>query len=65
MRSRQRGFNALKNTTKQKTTKIPKTLFQVAERSCVLLLVVVLEEVQTKPVVSLLFFLWNLVELLR
>lgn len=38
---------------------------QVAKRSCVLVLVLVLEEIRTKPVVSLLFILWNLVELLR
>lgn len=43
----------------------PSNALQVAQRSCVLVLVLVLEEVQTKPVVSLLFFLWNLVELLR
>lgn len=30
-----------------------------------LVLVLVLEEIRTKPVVSLLFILWNLVELLR
>lgn len=30
-----------------------------------LVLVLVLEEVQTKPVVSLLFLLWSLAELLR
>lgn len=30
-----------------------------------LVMVIVLEEFQIKPVVSLLFFLWNVVELLR
>lgn len=30
-----------------------------------LVLMLVLEEIQTRPVVTLLFFLWNLVELLR
>lgn len=35
------------------------------ERSSVLVMVIVLEEFQIKPVVSLLFFLWNIVELLR
>ncbi|XP_056883103.1 very-long-chain (3R)-3-hydroxyacyl-CoA dehydratase 4 isoform X2 [Takifugu flavidus] len=38
---------------------------QVVERSSVLVMVIVLEEFQIKPVVSLLFFLWNIVELLR
>lgn len=37
----------------------------MVERSSVLVMVIVLEEFQIQPVVSLLFFLWNIVELLR
>lgn len=40
-------------------------LFQVVERNLLLLTIVLTEEIQSKPVVCVQFFLWNVLDLLR
>ncbi|XP_071371230.1 very-long-chain (3R)-3-hydroxyacyl-CoA dehydratase 4 isoform X1 [Centroberyx affinis] len=40
-------------------------LIQVMERNLLLVMVVILEDIQSKPVVCVLFFLWNILDLLR
>lgn len=39
--------------------------FQVMEKNLLLATVIMLEEIQSKPVVCVLFFLWNILDLLR
>ncbi|XP_070849620.1 very-long-chain (3R)-3-hydroxyacyl-CoA dehydratase 4 [Chaetodon trifascialis] len=38
---------------------------QVMEKNILLIMVIMLEEIQSKPVVCVLFFLWNILDLLR
>ncbi|XP_071334355.1 very-long-chain (3R)-3-hydroxyacyl-CoA dehydratase 4 [Trachinotus anak] len=38
---------------------------QVMEKNLLLIMVIMLEEIQSKPVVCVLFFLWNILDLLR
>lgn len=40
-------------------------MFQVVEKNLLLILVVTLEEMQTKPVVCVQLFFWNILDLLR
>ncbi|KAF7647415.1 hypothetical protein LDENG_00172300 [Lucifuga dentata] len=40
-------------------------LFQVLERNLLLILVIMLEDIQSKPVMCVQFFLWNILDLLR
>lgn len=42
-----------------------RSLFQVIERNLLLVMVIMLEDVQSKPVVCVQFFLWNVLDLLR
>ncbi|XP_051799805.1 very-long-chain (3R)-3-hydroxyacyl-CoA dehydratase 4 [Acanthochromis polyacanthus] len=48
----------------EKARLIPR-FFQVMEKNLLLILVIKLEEIQSKPVVCLQFFLWNVLDLLR
>lgn len=38
---------------------------QVMEKNLLLVMVIMVEEIQSKPVVCVLFFLWNILDLLR
>lgn len=38
---------------------------QVMEKNLLLIMVIMVEEIQSKPVVFVLFFLWNILDLLR
>uniref|UniRef100_A0A3P8SQH4 Very-long-chain (3R)-3-hydroxyacyl-CoA dehydratase n=1 Tax=Amphiprion percula TaxID=161767 RepID=A0A3P8SQH4_AMPPE len=48
----------------EKARLIPR-FFQVMEKNLLLILIIKLEEIQSKPVVCLQFFLWNVLDLLR